>query len=223
MAKLDGATGMEEWRQTIAGTGGGSDDAYRIVTDAAGDAIVAGQTDASGFPIADSMTVVKLAGATGAEQWRFVLDDHGEGSMAVAAVVDAAGDVTAVGTSGNRLQVVKLAGTTGALLWQRRLGKSFATDVAVDAQGDVVVAGAKRFSFLAMKLAGPTGKVLWKRGLKGNTYNAGVSLDVALTASGDAIVGGRSAASFARTNNNEHNQLTVQALCGPRGRECPLP
>ncbi|HJQ84396.1 MAG TPA: PQQ-binding-like beta-propeller repeat protein [Candidatus Binatia bacterium] len=140
--KLSGADGSELWRYATGGTF-----ATDIAYDAAGDVVVAGQ----GFVVSPKLTVVKLAGSTGALVWRVDLP-FGLYGLPPTLAVDGTGDVIA-GAFGGVGAVVKLAGADGTVIWQ--VENLSARDVVVDSAGDVFVAGA------GMKLSGATGAVLW--------------------------------------------------------------
>ena len=106
VVKLDGATGADLWSREVSGTAGFSfDRATSLMLNSAGDAIVAGFVD-SGSTNHD-FTVLRLAGATGAELWRQSIDgsDSGDGSAdtdeALAVAVTAADDVVAAGFTQN--------------------------------------------------------------------------------------------------------------------------
>ena len=121
--KLAGTNGGEAWRTIIDGPGTEDDQARAIIVDAAGDVLIAGGID-NGSTGSD-FTVIKLAGSTGGEVWRTVIDGSGTGSDTANAVsVDEAGDVLAAGWTSHtsprllpRMEasftVVKLRGTDG--------------------------------------------------------------------------------------------------------------
>jgi cysteine-rich repeat protein len=149
---LDATTGTEMWRRSIDGTllgGADEDDAFGVAIDAAGDVIAAGRitnTDTD-----DDLLVVKLAGATGADLWRTVIDGRNDNAdVAQALALDASGNVLVAGTVRNPgtradLLVLKLANATGAELWRAEVNGSedgADTGLAVAASGaDVVAAG----------------------------------------------------------------------------------
>ena len=178
--KIDGASGTELWRQAIDGgfPGGSSaaDGANCVAVDlSTGDVIVGGYLDRVGTR--DDFTVIKFAGASGAELWRSIVSDgfvlDGVGGVAV----DASGDVFAIGAIGRSLTVRKLVGATGDLLWQHQLPLSGGSSVTVVAGGDVIVAGRvaigpKSFGggdFFVERLAGASGAQIWATQING-TY-----------------------------------------------------
>jgi hypothetical protein len=177
--KLAGGTGAELWRRVIAGVPGAcGDDADRartLAVDGAGDLIAGGQLYAGSC--SRDMLVVKLAGATGAELWRYEMTS-GDYATATGVAVDAAGDVIVGGNDTSPFSgvVVKLAGATGAELWRYEAGPP-GPGVVVAAGGDVIVAGS-----VVVRVAGATGAELWRHG----PWDRSV---VALDAAGDVLVG----------------------------------
>jgi hypothetical protein len=136
----------------INGTQNSDDYGNGLVLDALGDVVATGALRDTA-PFSSNFTVVKLAGADGAELWRRVVPGSADGNdFATQATLDAAGDVVATGTitnvgTGSDFAVVKLASTTGAVLWQREVnGTNNSSDVAwagpaATASGDVIAAG----------------------------------------------------------------------------------
>jgi len=94
VVKFDGASGAEQWRQSINGSSNGHEEARTVAVNAAGDVIAAG---AITNDLNRDFAIVKFAGASGAELWR--RDDFGVGSSGIdfasAVALDAAGDVFA--------------------------------------------------------------------------------------------------------------------------------
>ena len=153
------------------------DEALAIAVDAAGDVIAAGMTQ--NYFSGHDFTVVKLAGANGAELWTQAIRGTVAGGedQARAVTVDRNGDVVAAGFTQNSatsydLTVAKLAGATGASLWQRAIHGSGAPSgseleraaaVVVDSAGNVMVAGTTQnsgilfFDFTVIKLNGSNG------------------------------------------------------------------
>src|SRR5213080_1383793 len=195
LIKLSGATGAMVWSYTLSGTtgaelwppqriGGLTSDvniANVVRADPVGDVIAAGVIDDHSFDL------VKLSGASGAELWRHA------GGEAVAAAVDGAGDVVAVGWD---FIVVKVSGTNGTEAW--RHSNDFGRAVALDAMGDVFVAGDVQNATeghsdgAVVKLSGATGTELWPVQVISGTAGLGDHVnDLAVDAVGDAIVAGQ--------------------------------
>src|SRR5947199_211373 len=184
VVKVSGTTGNILWRQTVAAPTGPYPYGRAITVDGAdqvGDVIAAGVIDDHSFDL------VKLSGASGAELWRHA------GGEAVAAAVDGAGDVVAVGWD---FIVVKVSGTNGTEAW--RHSNDFGRAVALDAMGDVFVAGDVQNATeghsdgAVVKLSGATGTELWPVQVISGTAGLGDHVnDLAVDAVGDAIVAGQ--------------------------------
>ncbi len=196
------ADGRELWRAVANGTANADDQANAVAVDQVGDVVAAGVIHGAG----GSFAVVKLAGATGAERWRAVLNgsasDHfGE---ALAVTVDRAGDVVAVGrvtndVSGIDFVVVKLSGATGAPIWRRDIDGALSNDVAlavtVDGAGDVVASGFfinpdVGADFAVVKLDGANGREIWRRVLGGTAGQADLAVALAVDGAGDVVAAG---------------------------------
>jgi len=144
-------SGAWAWQVTINGSADRADIANAVTVDAAGNVIAVGWTDNKGT--INDFTVIKLAGESGAELWRYGLNGTRaiSNDIANAVTVDAAGDVLVAGVldnSGTRgdLTVMKLAGSSGAELWRAVINGTanefdVANAIAVDATGDVLAAG----------------------------------------------------------------------------------
>jgi len=182
VVKLSGTTGAELWPpQRIGGLTSDVNIANVVRADPVGDVIAAGVIDDHSFDL------VKLSGASGAELWRHA------GGEAVAAAVDGAGDVVAVGWD---FIVVKVSGTNGTEAW--RHSNDFGRAVALDAMGDVFVAGDVQNATeghsdgAVVKLSGATGTELWPVQVISGTAGLGDHVnDLAVDAVGDAIVAGQ--------------------------------
>src|SRR6185503_5622390 len=177
VVKFDGASGAEQWRQSINGSANRNEEARTVAVNAAGDVIAAG---AIANDLNRDFAIVKFAGASGAELWR--RDDFGDGSSGIdfasAVALDAAGDVFAAGflerTEPAGFTVLKVDGVSGADRWRQVLtGNLFsfsnmANGIAVDAEGDVVAAGGmaatdREGDFTVVKLEGASGSERWRQ------------------------------------------------------------
>jgi outer membrane protein assembly factor BamB len=147
--KLAGADGHQVWRTDLDDSTPNERLAQTFALTAGGDIVVAGALNGA----ADKdFTVIRFAGDTGAETWRFTADGTSHHyDEAVTVAVDGAGDVFAVGGIGNvggmvgccnsaPLTVVKLDGATGAERW-RRLRPARAQGLALAAQADPIMSG----------------------------------------------------------------------------------
>jgi len=200
VVKRDGASGNELWRVTVDGSAAFSNDiATRVAVNAAGDVYVAGLLDNTGT--GEDLFVIKLAGGTGAELWRVVLDGTASGDDRVGGVAVIAGDVLVSGTLDNgndEATVRRLAAATGAEVWRYDVvgtaGSSGAAGVQVDGAADVVV-GLGLVNLVTggdvgvAKLDGATGAELWRYELTtpvgpDGDFIAGTALDPA----GDVVV-----------------------------------
>jgi outer membrane protein assembly factor BamB len=177
VARLAGRDGSESWRRVLRGSASlpRVEEATAVAVDLDGDVIVGGSLrNTPGLGLLGELSVAKLDGGDGTEQWRFSLP----ATLRVDVLaVDARGDVVAAGfVSGAPLYptairpagvtVVKLGGETGALLWRRDLDVAWNTkSIAVDAAGDVYIAVRTSqptgTDFAVAKLAGSTGALIW--------------------------------------------------------------
>ena len=169
VVKLEASDGAELWRAELNGTDntnqfGDTDRALSVVVDGDGDVLSAGYLDNQRRN--HDFTVVKLAGATGSELWRSVLDGKRNaypGDEASDLVVDADGNAFAAGAfqfAGRHDQfgVVKLDADTGATLWQQMLDGR-ASGVAALSGGDVVATGYVVEGPVTMRLGGLDGAI----------------------------------------------------------------
>jgi cysteine-rich repeat protein len=149
---LDAQTGAELWRRTLDGAASGmndTDDGFAVAVDPAGDVVAAG-TVANTSTDEDAL-VVKLAGATGAELWRVVMNGTNSNDDVVQAIALDGSDVFLTGTIRNRntradALLAKLAGANGAEIWRLELnGSEDAADAgfAIAATGGHVVVAAR--------------------------------------------------------------------------------
>src|SRR5262245_22768318 len=157
-----------------------------VAATAEGDVVVVGWYE---------FAVIKLAGKTGQEIWRYSL---GPGYTAAVAV-DAAGDVLAAGSTTlpvfRQFTVVKLSGETGAEVWRRDISGTdpvfsdgFGAGIASDAAGDVLASGYVNGDAIVVKLSGDAGTELWRYAGGGGTGL--VYSTVKVDPHGDAIAAG---------------------------------
>ena len=227
VVKLNGSTGAVEWDRKIDGSGGlDSDRATQVEFDASGNVVAGGEL----FDGVDTnWEIYEFDASTGADLWHFTLADA---YPVRDLVLDAGGDVIAVGDQSLELTVVKLSGATGGSLWQHNpgIGRSDANGVAVDASGDVFVVGSDDlpFDFVVEKLSGVTGAILWQVVRDGTATNGDVdvALAVAVGAAGDVFVGGqldsdtsRKDAVVLRMDGVTGSETWIQRLDGSQSQE----
>lgn len=225
VTKLSGSTGQVLWRKTISGTGIVSGTGLSVAVDATGSVVAGGNLNVGsiGF-LKQEFAVVKLDGATGAEQWRFLIDRFDGGASKVA--FDGHGDVVASGQmhfGSYAFFVIKLSGLNGSELWRRSdfgVGStSSAEALAIDPAGDVIAGGyigkdSQSGALLVEKLSGATGAPAWVFRVEPSgpfVFNAATSL--ALDGRGDVVATGRV------TNVSTREDAFVVKLSGAGGAE----
>ncbi|MEE8558646.1 MAG: PQQ-binding-like beta-propeller repeat protein [Myxococcota bacterium] len=133
--------------------------------------------------------------------WEFFVDNipnsNGEGRDVV---VDAAGDVLAVGRIID-LTVAKLDGVNGQEIWRRTVPGTLGVAgrpnaIAAAPNGDALVVGSVTNlptfeDFLVARLDGSNGAEIWRRDLDGTAGSGDKAFDVALDGSGDVVTAGR--------------------------------
>lgn len=205
VVKLAGDTGEEQWRSLIAGSSSDCcdvDTARTVAFDPLGDVVAAGYLhyQNSGLRHLKEMFVVKLAGESGAERWRHIIQSQDGEAFAVA--VDPTGDVVVAGAvsaakRGSDFIVLKLAATTGSEVWRYTLrGRtdepSVAQKVTLDPAGDVVVVGRvvnalDGGDLVIAKLDRATGAERWRRTFTDGTLTYGDSRGIAVDLAGDVV------------------------------------
>jgi outer membrane protein assembly factor BamB len=202
VVKLAGGTGAELWRVDIGGTASVRD--YGGFLAVLGGDVVASGTLNNG---SEEGTVVRLAGATGAELWRYEVTGTAGSGGAGKVRVDGAGDVVVglalanTGT-GDDIAAAKLAGATGVELWRYELVTPAASEgdfldgTAVDPAGDVLLltaSGDEQFSnpVIVTKVDGATGSEIWQTtAVAGDCGIFELGTDLALDASGNPVISG---------------------------------
>ena len=118
VAKLDGATGSELWRQQLRGTGGHGSYVNSIALDPNGDVVAGGGMHI--LPDWIHMVVVKFASSDGSQLWRQDYDPYpGAVHVTYSVAIDPAGDIMTADWLGSSISsVIKLSGLTGGLLWR---------------------------------------------------------------------------------------------------------
>ncbi|HEV8198641.1 MAG TPA: hypothetical protein VGS03_01315 [Candidatus Polarisedimenticolia bacterium] len=206
VTKLSGSTGEVLWSTTIGGTGIVSGTGIAVAVDTDGSVVAGGNLTigAPGF-FRTQFTVVKLDGATGAEQWRYVINSLDGYASEVG--FDSHGDVVAAGTvrsTSYAFFVVKLSGLDGSELWRRSDsglgGTSGVLSLALDPSGDVIAGGyfansSSNTGLLVEKLSGATGGLAWVYRIDtAGTFISNAANSVAANPQGDVFAVGRVAA-----------------------------
>jgi outer membrane protein assembly factor BamB len=169
--KLAGDTGTERWRVNVVGTGDYFREQFALALALApdGDVIAAGSIDnfhQDGSGTAGDWLVVRLAGGTGVERWRYVLDGaiHGhDGASGV--VLDGkghGGQITLTAAANGdalvtapvsedlvdfNVWLARFAASDGAERWHRRfsgsaVGRDYGAAIVERSDGALVVAGS---------------------------------------------------------------------------------
>lgn len=203
--KLARATGAELWRTEIDGGGGGADhleqfEAFAVATD--GDLVfTAGLVGVTGADLG----IVRLAGATGNERWRYLANF---GAYGIAVTIDQSGDIVATGggpTGGGGVVKVDASGNE---LWQYVWGASgdYGVCLTTDGAGDVLIGGVDGM-FAVLKLDGGDGSLLW-------TYRTLGSFpwDLGVDPAGDIVAAGG-------LSGSGEGQFGVVHIAGANGAE----
>ena len=154
---------------------------WQVLADASGDVFVAGETT-------DGMTVVKYAGATGAQLWSSATTPS---ASLTAFALDPSGNPIVTGYEGDGFGgydavTVTLSGATGAPIWGPVIFDSGSNDfpdrVSADPSGNVIVAGHSSVDApgFILKYAAADGSLLWGPATH-STYPTWLAVD----ASGD--------------------------------------
>lgn len=222
IARLAGSDGRERWRANLHGAAQTHnhvprDLATAIAVDPTQDVVAVGQMANRDVLGANAdFTVLKLADASGAEQWRFTLPYSITYAHLVA--VDRAGSVIAAGEgrpfgSSPMPAVVKLAGDTGEMLWHSDPAATVdARAMVLDAGGDVFLAGTARGDgndFGVLKLSGTTGEVLWSASISASGDRWEAALALSLDGAGGVVAAGLTAEPGGEVYEDEGVHFTV--------------
>lgn len=180
------STGSVQWQRTLSGTG--SDIAYVVKYDAAGDVYIGGNA------LIGANACVELAkyDSSGALVWQRYLTNASFTTNKTLAL-DASGSLYVACISGTSGIVIKVS-SAGSILWQTSLtnGTSFGpTGIDVDASGNVAVAATSSSGatyIMAAVLLNSSGVVQWQRLLTNtSTVEAG---GCAIDTSGNVYISG---------------------------------
>jgi hypothetical protein len=227
--KLAGDTGADRWRTNLNGTDGAFESARALALAPDGDVVACGylQNVATGA----DWTVVRLAGDSGVERWRHVVDGVAHGSDVAAAVaLDASGDLLVAGTlqagpESWEVLVARLDGATGAERWRRIAGTADppvppAVALASARNGDALLtsaqtSGVQEQDFLVVRMVGSDGSEAWRRVLSGSTPGVGWGAAIAERADGAVVVAGRT------VNAGSGPDFTLATLASADGSDVP--
>ena len=198
IVKLANADGSILWRRDLEGVDSADADdvtgdfASRVTLDPAGDVFVAGATESATDP--QVLQVVKLDGATGADEWPSPVHFPTGAVNPIAATPD--GDVVVLVIDVVSVDLVKLSGVDGSILWQVPISDPDTSfGLRVDAAGDVLVSGysyaGSEYVVHVAKRSGATGDPLWLATIDGPTTGSSVyeePSDLEIDAQGDVWV-----------------------------------
>ncbi len=202
--------GTELWAKRYNGPGNGTDAAFDIAVDAAGNVYVTGWSD---YPSDHAYATVKYD-TNGTELWAKRYYGPGNGNDESRSIaVDAAGNVYVTGrsesTSGNHDHATVKYDTNGTELWVGRYngpgnGSDIAKDIAVDAAGNVYVTGVSEgtsgiYDYATVKYD-TSGTEQWVRRYNGPANGSDGSNGIAVDAAGNVYVTGWSDSSGTNTN-----------------------
>jgi hypothetical protein len=226
VAKLAGDTGAERWRRIVTFPYG---QPFAIAVDARGDVVVGGHL--KNIETGADWTVVRLAGDTGDERWRHVVDGPAHGSdVAEAIALEASGGVVVAGTlqaaaESWQVLVTRLDGATGVERWRRIAANDDAPippPVALTAAGNgdalltsAETAGVQEQNLLVARVAGNDGSEAWRRLLSGSAPGVGWGDAIVERADGVVVVAGRT------VNAGSGPDFTLATLASADGSDVP--
>jgi len=227
--KLAGDTGADRWRTNLNGTDGAFESAHALALAPDGDVVACGYL--RNVETGADWTVVRLAGDTGVERWRQVVDGAAHGSdVAEAVALDPSGDLLVAGTlqAGSeswQVLVTRLDGGTGVERWRRIAGTADApvpppVALAAARNGDALLtsaqaAGVQEQDLLVVRIAGSDGSEAWRRMLSGSTPGVGWGAAIAERADGAVVVAGRT------VNAGSGPDFTLATLASADGSDVP--
>jgi outer membrane protein assembly factor BamB len=166
LVKLDGETGAVLWEYSLGP--GAFDIAYGFAVAPNDDVVVAARTST---PDGSDAVAIRLAGATGAEVWRYVATgDPFSIDTGFAVGMDTSGDVVflaALSDSPTRMLLAKLAAADGSEIWRVTSPLPGGSDALVDAAGDVYAVEYAQQVPQLVRRAGSDGAELWRPDVPG--------------------------------------------------------
>ncbi len=195
----------EAWVQRYGSEAGSQDSAYQVVTDAAGNVIVAGTTADTQTGGGSDMLIIKYSGA-GVPLWTNRYDG---GATAVA--VDGSGNVFVIGSA-----TIAYSGA-GVPLWTNRYNGD-ASAVAVDGSGNVFVTGSVGggwggTDYATIKYSGG-GVPLWTKRYNGPANSHDFAKALAVDASGNVFVTGASDSASLGSDGGPSYDIATVAYSG---------
>jgi hypothetical protein len=187
--KYSGASGALAWRRDACGAGAAN--AVAVAIDAAGNVVVAGNSNGT-------FRLVKYSGASGSPLWE-QRAPGGALDIAWGLALDPAGDVFLMGKAAGpstEVWVAKHRGADGSLAWQQPVDSGAEVTpagIATDGSGNAFIIGNYRNSsgdadWNVARLAGSSGAVVWRK-----IYDSGspdVATAIAIDRAGDVVVAG---------------------------------
>ncbi|MEO8665919.1 MAG: SBBP repeat-containing protein [Ignavibacteria bacterium] len=197
------SSGVEQWARRYNGTANGTDYAYAIAVDAAGNVYVTGGSVGFETNYYDYATV--KYDAAGVEQWvrRY---DNGGGDIASLIAVDGSGNIFVTGYSsgsgaGDDYLTIKY-NSSGSQIWVARYGGVFnggyerPYSLALDGAGNIYVTGESSDSSFHADYAtvkyNPSGVLQWAARYNGTGNSHDYAFSVAIAPSGNVYVTGSS-------------------------------
>ena len=206
VARVAGSNGHVVWRRMLSGgapsngnSAFGPQSAHGVAVDPSGDVLVAGSLLEPDGTLAPG--VVKLAGDTGEERWRFVLSGVSHGYAAALQFFDVAGEIqvyAALGgvSDGQPGTVLMLDPVDGHLLSRVDLSGGRIAPQATfrDPSGELVLAGwgydVAASPFTVMKFSGTTGHIMWSNAISVTEGHWQTAYGVARLPNGDVVTVG---------------------------------
>ena len=190
---------VEAWVSLFCGPGGGSDSAYDIAVDEAGNVYVAGDSQSDSTTIGGYDIVTIKYDLTGTEQWVARFDSPVSGNDRVSAIaLDGVGNANVTGFStgyGTGSDCITISyNSSGEVRWLARYdspghGGEQGIDIAVDRAGNVFVTAIGDEGFTTI-MYDSNGIEQWVTTLSKPGASSGCPAAIALDASGNVLVTG---------------------------------
>lgn len=238
IAKLNPEDGVELWRVDLADVG-----VYAISLDPAGDLVAVGGVRGAD-PTAENLLVMKFAGDTGAELWRYEVNGAADDiDRALAVEVSSDGDILVGGQIFDNLPlgypdffVLKVLGSSGSEIWRTTIPSNAAhggaaRSIAIQPDGDVVAAGQAVLvdwcDFVVARFSGSDGTELWRAVVdEPSIGSCDRAWSVAVDSASDVVVTGAprttifATMKFSGTTGSLLWRHDIPNLGAPSGGEC---